>query len=185
MASKRKFGEPMSESLDDIWQRRGMSSAVCAVRKVITGGTIPPGTPIGRLNDIELGWLVAAGLFAWLGTRAEQATAEGTDTELALRLTGLDPEPWDAGAVAYALPDIGNINDVDWNLPVASWPKHMIVKFLLGAMPLVRKAMIARDVGGVVGTRRKSLEEMQRVASAETGGSLVTPDELNDAIPTL
>jgi hypothetical protein len=64
MASKRKFGEPTSESLDDIWQRRGMGSAVAAVRKVISGGTIPPGTPIGRLDDIELGWLVAAGLFA-------------------------------------------------------------------------------------------------------------------------
>jgi hypothetical protein len=185
MPSKRKFGEPTSESLDDVWQRRGMSAAVAAVRKVITGGTIPPGTPIGRLNDIELGWMVAAGLFAWLGTRAEQATAEGTDTELALRLTALDPEPWDAGAVAYALPDIANIKDVDWNRPIGSWPKDMIVKFLLGAMPIIRNAMIARDVGGGVGTKRKSLDEMQRVASAEAGGALVTPDELNDEIPTL
>jgi hypothetical protein len=183
MARKRKFGEPTSESIDDVWQRRGMSSAVSAVRKVITGGAIPPGTPIGRLDDVELGWLVAAGLFAWLGTRAEQATAEGTDTELALRLTGLDPEPWDAGAVAYALPEIANIAGIDWNLPVTSWPKDMIVKFLLGAMSLVRNAMIARDVGGGVGTKRKSLEEMQRIASAEAGGSLITPDELNDEIP--
>ena len=34
-----------------------------------------------RLTDIELGWLIAAGLFAWIKTRAEQATAEGWDTK--------------------------------------------------------------------------------------------------------
>ena len=70
------------------------------------GGAIPPATSIGRLTDIELGWLVAAGLFAWINTRAEQATAEGWDTEQTLRTTALDPEPWDAGAVAYVLPEI-------------------------------------------------------------------------------
>ena len=34
-------------------------------------------TPIGRLSDIEWGWLVAAIIFAWIKVRSEQATAEG------------------------------------------------------------------------------------------------------------
>ena len=42
--------------------------------------------------------------------------------------------------------------------------------------------MIARDIGGGITTRGKSLEEMQRIASAEAGGPLMTPDELNDPI---
>jgi len=42
--------------------------------------------------------------------------------------------------------------------------------------------MIARDVGGGITTRGKSLEEMQRVAAAEAGGPLMTPGELNDPI---
>jgi hypothetical protein len=39
-------------------------------------------------------------LFAWISKRAEQAACEQLDTEQTIRLTGLDPEPWDAGAVA-------------------------------------------------------------------------------------
>ena len=44
--------------------------------------------------------------------------------------------------------------------------------------------MIARDVGGgTVTTDRKPLDQMQRIASAEAGGSLAAPDELDDEIP--
>ena len=65
-------------------------------------GPIPPGTPIGRLGEIEWGWLVAAILFGWISTRAQQAAAEQLDAEQTIRMTGLDPDPWDAGAVAVA-----------------------------------------------------------------------------------
>ena len=58
-----------------------------------------------------------------------------------------------------------------------------MVKFLLEALKLIHAAMIARDVGGGITTRGKSLEEMQRIASAEAGGPLMTPDEMNDSIP--
>jgi hypothetical protein len=160
MASPRKIGEPVSESIDDIWQRRGMDGAVAAVRKVIVGGEIPPMTPIGRLSDIELGWLVAAGLFAWIGTRAEHAAAKGLETELAVRMTGLDPEPWDAGAIASVLPKIADLKDIDWGQPVTSWPKDMIVSFLLGALPLIRNAMIARDIGGSANPSHALLNEV-------------------------
>ena len=182
MITKRKIGVPISEMLDDVWQRRATAAAIVAVRDVIRSGTIPPAAPLNRLSDIELGWLIAAGLFAWIRTRAEQAVAEGMDTELALRLTGLDPEGWDAGAVTSALPDIGKLEGIDWSKPLMSWPKDLIVRFLLGALPLVRTAMIARDVGGDVSTTRKPLTEMQRIASAEAGGALATPGELDDGL---
>jgi len=95
------------------------------------------------------------GLFAWISTRAEQAAAEGMDTETALRLTGDDPEPWDSGAVVSVLPEIGELKDIDWSKPVMSWPKDMVVRFLLGAMPLVQRAMVARDVGGAWQDKRR------------------------------
>ena len=85
-------------------------SSRCA--RSFDGGTIPPATPVSRLSDIELGWLIAAGLFAWIKTRAEQATAEGWDTEETLRQTSLDPQPWDAGAVAHILPQLGSAAEV-------------------------------------------------------------------------
>ena len=104
MAKQRTIGMPTADSIDDIWQRRATAAAIAAVRQVIDGDAIPKAASIGRLTDIELGWLITAGLFAWIRTRAEQATAEGWDTEQTLRTTALDPEPWDAGAVAHILP---------------------------------------------------------------------------------
>ena len=183
MATKRKIGAPTPRALDDIWQRRATAAAIVAVREMIRDGdAIPPATPASQLCDLELGWLIAASLFAWIKTRAEQATAEGWDTEMTLRITGLDPQPWDAGAVESILPELGALPDVDWSKPITSWPKDQMVSFLLEALRLINAAMIARDVGGGITTKGKSLEEMQRVAAAEAGGPLMTPDELNDPI---
>ncbi len=146
------------------------------------GGAIPPATPVSRLSDLELGWLTAASLFAWIKTRAEQATAEGWDTELTLRLTGLDPQPWDAGAVEAILPELGELRGVDWSMPITSWPKDQMVSFFLKRCGWSTQQCIARDVGGGITTKGKSLEEMQRIAAAEAGGPLMTPGELNDPI---
>jgi hypothetical protein len=179
VSKPRRIGIPNADSIDDIWQRRAMSNAIVAVREVINGGVIPPAAPLNRLTDVELGWLVAAGLFSWIRTRAEQATAEGWDMEQTLRATGQPFEPWDEGAVVGALPDIGKIQGIDWERSIGAWPKEMIVRFLLAALALVRHAMIARDAGGGIATNRKSVEEMQRVASAEAGGSLTAPGELD------
>jgi hypothetical protein len=183
MAGKRRIGLSTPEqAIDDVWQRRATAAAIVAVREVINSGSIPPNTSILRLSDVEVGWLFAAALFAWIRTRAEQATAEGWDTELTLRLTSHSPPPWDAGAVASILPQLADLPGVDWNQPIGRWPKDAMVRFLLEALKLVDRAMIARDVGGTVATNRKSLEEMQREASAAAGGSLVAPNELDDPI---
>jgi hypothetical protein len=178
MAGKRKIGLPTPEqAIDDVWQRRATAAAIFAVREVINGGAIPPTTSIARLSDVEIGWMFAAALFAWIRTRAEQATAEGWDTELALRLTSQSPQPWDAGAVAHILPELGALPDVDWSKPVSAWPKDVMVRFLLAALKLIDGAMVARDVGGAVALNSKPLAEMQREASAVAGGALVAPNE--------
>jgi hypothetical protein len=177
----RKIGVPTAEGVNDVWQRRATAAAIRAVRNVIRGGTIPPAAPVQRLTDIELGWLFAAALFGWIKTRAEQATAEGWDVQETLRLTSLNPQPWDAGAVESILPQLGALSDIDWSSPIGGWSKATITRFLLEALRLTDKAMIARDVGGSI-TNCKSLDEMQRTASAEAGGSLMTPSEFNDPI---
>ena len=79
-------------AIDDEWQRRATAAAIAGAREVIQAdGPIPPGTPIGRLSDVEWGWIVAAVLFGWIQTRAEQAAAEQLDTERTIRMTALDP----------------------------------------------------------------------------------------------
>ena len=107
MRKTRRIGVPTPEGIDDVWQRRATAAAILAVREVIRGGTIPPTVPVARLSDTEIGWLVAAGLFGWIKTRAEQATAEGWDVEETLRQTSLNPQPWDAGAIEQILPEAG------------------------------------------------------------------------------
>jgi hypothetical protein len=184
MAKQHTIGTPTANAIEDIWQRRATAAAIAAVRQVIDGDVIPKTTSIGRLTDIELGWLIVAGLFAWIRTRAEQATAEGWDMEQTLRTLALSPPAWDAGAVAHILPELAKLDGIDWSRPVGSWSKDTVIRFLLTAMNLIAAAMVARDTsGGGIATNRKSVEEMQRVASAEAGGSLVAPGELDDGLP--
>jgi hypothetical protein len=172
-----------SISLDDIWQRKATAAAIAAVRNLISGDAIPKATLVGRLTDIELGWLIASGLFAWIRTRAEQATAEGWDIEQTLHVTGFAPEPWDAGCAASILPRLVELDGINWERPIAGWSKDDVVRFLLAATKLINAAVIARDRGGsTVTTQHKPLEQMQCIASAEAGGGLVAPGELNDDV---
>ena len=182
MRKARTIGMVSPSALEDEWQRRATAAAIEAARGVITlGGPVPPATPVGRLNDTELGWILAAMLFAWIRTRAEQAAAEQLDTEQCIRLTALDPEPWDAGAVAVILPELASKN-FDWSQPVTAWPKDTMIEFLLTAMRLIRKATIARDLSDKGITRQSGASTITRQANAAAGGPLMTPDELNDEI---
>jgi hypothetical protein len=187
----RKIRNPIQtvslSALEDQWQRDATAAAIAAARGVVQmDGPIPPGTPIGRFSDAEWGWIVAAILFAWISKRAEQATAEQIDTEQLIRLTALDPQPWDAGAVATILPDLADAcSGVDWSKPLATWPKDDIVEFLLKAMRLIRKAMTARDLSDKGITRKSSANMIARQANAAAGGPLMTPDEFNDPVGQL
>jgi hypothetical protein len=179
----RTIGQVSRSALEDEWQRQATAAAVAAARKVVSDGVIPYGTPIGRLGDTEWGWLISAMLFAWIATRARQAVAENLDTELTIRVTGLDPDPWDAGAAMAILPELAAAcSDIDWGKPLTAWSRETMAEFLLAAMPLIRKAMIARDLSGKGVTRQASASEIAREANAATGGPLQTPDEFNDEI---
>src|SRR5215831_4569213 len=115
MKKMRAVGEVLPSALEDQWQRDATAAAIAGARAVVQmDGPVPPGTPIGRLSDTEWGWILAAMLFAWIGKRAKQATIEQLDVEQTIRLTALDPEPWDAGAVTAILPELADAcSDLD------------------------------------------------------------------------
>ena len=183
----RAVGQVSLSAIEDQWQRDATAAAIAGARSVIeVGGPIPPGTPIGRLSDTEWGWIVAGVLFAWIAKRAEQAAAEQIDTEQLVRLTALDPQPWDAGAVAAILPDLADAcQGLDWSKPLAKWSEDDVVEFLLKALPLVRKATLARDVSSRGVTQQASAATIARQANAAAGGPLMTPDEFNDPVDLL
>ena len=96
-------------------------------------------------------------------------------------MTGLDPEPWDAGCVAAILPELASTS-FDWSQPITAWPKDTMVEFLLTAMRLIRKATIARDLSDKGISRQAGASTIARQANAAAGGPLMTPDEWNDEI---
>jgi hypothetical protein len=127
--------------------------------------------------------VLAAMLFAWITKRAQQAAAEQLDTEQTIRMTGLDPDPWDAGAVMAILRELADAcAHIDWSAPLASWSRETMADFLLTAMRFIRRAMIARDLSDKGITRQSSAAVITRQASAAAGGPLMTPDELSDEI---
>ena len=99
-----------------------------------------------------------------------------------IRMTALDPEPWDAGAVTAILTELAETPDIDWSKPLAAWPSETMTEFLLTAMRLIRKAMIARDISERGITQKSSADTIARQANAAAGGPLMAPDELNDEI---
>jgi hypothetical protein len=176
------IGEVSLSALGDQWQRDATAAAITAMRGVVQmDGPIPLGTPVGRLSETELGWMLSAGLFAWISKRAEQATAEQINTQQCIRMTALDPQPWDTGAVAAILSDLADAcSGLDWSKPLTLWPRDDIIEFLLKAMSLIRKAMIARDLSDRGITRQSSAATIACQANAAAGGPLMAPGELND-----
>jgi hypothetical protein len=188
MRKIRTTGLVSPAALESAWQRQATAAAIAGARGVVRmDGPVPPGTPVGFLDDQHWGWIISAVLFAWIRAQAQRAAAENIDTETCARVTGLEPEPWDAGAVAAILPELADASSgkVDWAQPVGKWPREMITGFLLGAMSLVRKAMIARDLSDKGVIRGSSASTIARQANAAAGGPLMTADEWNDEVATL
>ena len=136
------------------WQDRATAAAIAAARRVVLGdaAVIPMNTPVGRLSDVEWGWIVTAVIFGWIATRAEQATAEGMDVEHSI-CDGVDGA-CDAGAVATILPKLADAVAIDWSKPLADWPRETMTQFLTTALGLAREAIAARDLGGGSITRK-------------------------------
>jgi hypothetical protein len=167
------------------WDAKATQSAIAAAKEVISSDGINPRAAISTLSEIEWGWIAAAAIFAWIKTKSEQATMEGSGYEIPIRtMTARDPQPWEAGAISSILPALGNIEKLDWSKPIGEWSKDQIVSFAWSIYKLTDAALAARDEGAndkIV--RRLSRPEMEREASASTGGPLLAPRELDDAIP--
>ena len=184
MKKLRTIGQVSQSALEDVRQWQATAAAVAAARGVIRDGVIPPNTPIGRLSDIEWGWITAGILFGWIQTRAQQAAAQELDTERTIRMSALDPDPWDVGAAMAILPELATAcSDIDWSKPLTTWSRETMAEFLITAMRLIRKAMVARDISDKGVTQQSSASEMAREANAAAGGPLMTPEEFNDDIP--
>ena len=142
------------------WQDRATAAAIKAARRIVLGdaAVIPMMTPVGRLSEVQWGWIVAAVLFAWISVRAQQATCEGNDIEKSLR-EGLD-NAWDTGAIASTLPALADTPGIDWSKPLADWSHNQMIAFLSNALSLVRQAMASRDQGPSI--TRKSQDMLAR-----------------------
>jgi hypothetical protein len=167
----KKVRLPTASAFEDAWQRQATAVAIEAARTVVSGGAVPSMTPIGRLSDTEWGWIVASILFGWIRERATQATGNALNTEKVIRNTGLDPDPWDAGAIAAILPELAR-PDVDWNRSLTEFSREEMIAFLGDAHTLISKAMLARDLGENLITRK-----------SPDGKTIPTDDYQDQAVP--
>lgn len=165
---------------EDEWQRRSTASAIASARDVVSKEGINARVPVGSLGDLEWGWIVAAAIFGWIKTRAEQAVHEGTAYDLPIRTMAGEPPPWEAGAIETILPALGGMNGVDWSKPVGEWSKEQIVSFAWQIYKLTDGALARRDDGNKPVDYSQSKAE--RIASANVGGPLMSRAELNDDI---
>jgi hypothetical protein len=145
--------ELSATAIEDIWLRRATAAATEAARDAVRAGMLPPMTPVGRLSDVEWGWIVTAVLFGWIKVRAEQATNSGIGIEQAIRSINVTPDPWDLGAIEGILPELADF-DIDWNKPLRALSREEIVAFLSEAGTLISKAHVARDRGQGLVTER-------------------------------
>lgn len=149
MAKAQKIAS--MSSVEDEKLRQATAAAIASARKIIDGeGVIPHGTPVGKLSDIELGWLISAGIASWISKRSEQSCTDGFNlrkSEDAIRNTGSAPSPWDTGAIATILPKVAEIPGIDWSMPFGEWPRETIIKFLWASHHMVTWAYAMRDTG--------------------------------------
>jgi hypothetical protein len=151
---KRKRVPSLSAS-EDCWQREATRIAIEKARAVVSGGAVPPMTPIGRLSDTEWGWIVAAVLFGWIITRARQATDNGVGPDKYLYANdAFNPDPWNAGAVEAILPELAASTTTDWLKSLVQFSREEMIVFLGEAYNLIGKAMLARDKGEQLVTRK-------------------------------
>jgi hypothetical protein len=135
MNKTRKTDEPSISTIENEWQRKATAAAIAGARKIAAGCKgLGSSTPIGRLTDDQWGWIITAGIFAWVEVRIQQAISEGLDSEQTVRLTGL-------------VPNLADTAVIDWSQPLTAWSPDTMTGFLMTAFELIRKAEIARDHG--------------------------------------
>jgi hypothetical protein len=157
----------------DQWTKQAFAACIAAAKDLVAyEGPIRSGTPIGRLVESEWGWIVSAVVWAWIATRAQQAAAEGSSDERAIRATGLVPDPWVVGAIASTLPALVEAcASLDWAKPIGEWSRDDVVKLLEEAFRLTVRAIVARDAeeervvgkGGAPDAATALIAELDRV----------------------
>jgi hypothetical protein len=147
---------------EDAWQAKATEAAIAGARKIALNSTgLPPMTPVGRLTDLQWGWIVTGAIFGWVEARCEQTIEEGRDQEQAVRQTGLNPSPCDVAVVRSVLTELSDKAGIDWSLPLEAWSKDTMVNFLMLAWQLINKAELARDHGdGKILRKSDALQEL-------------------------
>ena len=173
--------KPAAISADrDKWMRQATAASIAAAKEVVgVDGPIRLHSPVGRLSDSEWGWICSSAVWAWIASRSEQAATEGWDEERAIRTTGLEPDPWLAGAVAAILPKLFEAcPELDWSQPIGEWSKNAIAEFLLAAFGLIQRALAARDVAEAQIAGKTDADIVAREMNAAAGNARMTPIEL-------
>jgi hypothetical protein len=135
---------------EDDWQAKATAQAIAEARKIVEDNAALKVAPVGRLSDLQWGWIIAAALFGWVIKRCEQAIAEGISHEEAVRMLELDPSPGEVAVARSILPDLVQAK-IDWSQPLASWSKETMTDFVLLTWKLLNRAEMARDAGpGIV-----------------------------------
>lgn len=180
-----KTPQQIATAIQDDWDRKATEAAIAASKAVVSEG-INTRASVGSLSDIEWGWIVAAAIFGWIKTKAQQAVAETRGYDEVIYTAAIrDPAPWEAGAVETILPQLGALQDVDWNKPVGAWSKAEIVSFAWQIYKLTDSALADRDEGTTDKIVRFNRDVTARETSAAHGGALTTHNELKDEIPFL
>jgi hypothetical protein len=170
---------------NDAWLRRATAAAIASAKDLVaTQGPIRSSTAIGRLADSEWGWIVSTVIWAWVSIRAEQATTEGLDIERAARVTKLNPNPWDVGAVKSILPELAkSCPGFDWSKPANTWSKDELAEFLLAAFNLIQRANAARDVTEEkIAGKSASADVIARQMNGSVGNPMMTIAEFNQDV---
>ena len=169
---------------NDAWTRRATIVSVAAAKDLVAPqGPIRSATQIGKLSDGEWGWIISTVVWGWISTRSEQAASEGLDPERAVRVTKLDPDPWDIGAARAVLPELAKSCAFDWSRPANTWSKDELAQFLLTAFTLIQRAVAARDaIEGQIAGKPLSADVIARQINASVGNPLMTVAEFNDDV---
>jgi hypothetical protein len=170
---------------NDAWLRRATAASIARAKNLVAPqGPIRSATTLGKLSDSEWGWLVSTVVWGWVATRAEQAATEGLDTERAIRVTKLDPDPWDAGAIRAILPELAkSCAGFDWAKPANAWTKDELAGFLASAFRLISRATNARDaIEDQVAGKAVNPDTIARQLNRAGGNPAMTIAEFSDDV---
>jgi hypothetical protein len=170
---------------NDAWVRRATAAAIAAAKDLVaTQGPIRSSTLIGKLDDSQWAWIASTVIWQWVATPAEQATTEGLDVERAIRITKLNPDPWNVGAVKSILPELAkSCPGFDWTRPANTWSRDELSQFLLTAFTLIQRASAARDATEEkIAGKPASADVIARQMNASAGNPMMTIEEFNDDV---